>query len=404
MSIPFVEQIIFIFKLLFMSSKELKDTKRSSVNASLIVVGITIVIAIIVIFLSLVYECHYRYQPQFTTHLNWPTIWVTAILACILIVVYVLSTILIFNRLAKDSTIKIEISSCESKFCSMVGGVYPHAKGYITKQFSNSYKDHKHFAEDISSIRGIEKRQLTDIAKDAENSIHGRFSCVLSDARYYPPSTETIAGNKEAKEIIEYFINFEKYTENNHVTRIFTWNQKEQEYSAEIFLQYLLTNTIAGMDTYVLFISDNASTGSDRNDAGLQYFPYIDYVISDIVCKESRNRETKVYFSCDISEEETDKVVVSNDNFLLHLLETDFANRLDMKKGRKSLNHCTKLSKITFREVLVDIGLVTANTEEDEYKRIINSIIKVLEQYILANTVNSDLKSKLVKRLNDWVL
>ena len=381
-----------------MSSKDLKDTKRQDINASLIVVGTIIFIAVIGLYLALIFDKHY--EP------NWDILWIPAVVVFILVIIFILSTILVINRLLKDNKMTIEPPTCESKIGCLVKETYPHAKGYISRHFSVLYDSHEKFVKDISLIKDIKKTELTDITKDAVNSIHGRFLCVLSDSRYYPADGITINQSPEAKELIEYFFRFEKHTEKNHITRIFNWNPNETAYSKRVFLQYLLANDIAGMDTYVLFSKEPILTGLD-SDIPSKYFPYIDYVISDILHKDTHSRETKVYFSCDVSEKEPDSVIVSNDNFLLHLLETDFANRLDLKDGKKTQNHCTQLSKANFVQILEDIGLINTGVKKNIYKDDINEIITELYDFInqiSENTASSGSKQKLMQRLKTWYI
>lgn len=277
--------------------------------------------------------------------------------------------------------------SCEEMVNCLINNTNPHASGYIYRHLYTSYSTHEDFSKDISLISSIEKKKITTIIDDAKNSEYGNFLCVLSDPRYYPEDGQNVNNNKEAQELIKYILGFEQYTHNNDIKRIFTWDMTEGNKSKSIFLQYLLINNVAGMRTYVLF-KEKFTPISVTDEVPIEkFFPYTDYVISDVFNNTLNKREAKIYITYEVSKTKQDQVIVSNDKILLHLLENDFRNRLTPPAGIAGGDKCIELSSIeNLRDILDILSISTVEAIR---------IIKELEKHV-------ENKSKVVAKLIEW--
>lgn len=99
MNIPVLNPLLMLFKLMFMNSKDLREIKKHEINATLIVNAVIIVFSLI----------WFLYNSDL----------VSGLILFSLVIAYSLSTILVLNRLLKDTNIKFDIPSCEKNLCSI---------------------------------------------------------------------------------------------------------------------------------------------------------------------------------------------------------------------------------------------------------------------------------------------
>lgn len=210
---------------------------------------------------------------------------------------------------------------------------YEHSMKYLqecTKKYS-----YGEFIRDFAEKTAIEPEQLdTTIRSIITQSTGAVFYCVLADESYYAKDRKDILDTElsaQTKELIKYFLSFEKGIRKNIVSRIFSEEAeclgqtdvgdiyiKDTDKSMILF-QYLCINYITMVKTYLLLYNKEVVKDS------IQQFLYnIDYVLSIGGVDSDKNA---LYFSYP-NDNGINRIIQTSDELLIRIALSDFEKRL----------------------------------------------------------------------------
>lgn len=214
---------------------------------------------------------------------------------------------------------------------------YAHSMKYLqecTKKYS-----YTEFIRDFAEKTAIRPEQLdTTIRSIITQSTGSVFYCVLADDSYYAKDHKDFLNDElsiQTKELIKYFLSFEKGIRKNMVSRIFSEEAeccgqtemgniyiKDADKSMILF-QYLCINYITMVKTYLLLYNKEAVKGDIQ-----QLLYNIDYVLSiGGVDAEQKDKKNTLYFSYP-NDNGANSIIHTSDELLIRIALTDFEKRL----------------------------------------------------------------------------
>jgi hypothetical protein len=268
----------------------------------------------------------------------------------------------------------------------------------IVVKFIKNIKTHEEFVNELSADKN--QIELNAIKENVERSKNGRFQCVFSDIEYF---------NEDKKQyMIKYFLSFYKVINDNNVRRIFPlptimnksgkkirreatsiFTEKEK---CRTFLSYVIINSIAEFDTFVLMYNINKDT--------LSFFENVDYVIAESI--DDERDASKLYFSYKTKEitEKEPMALFSDDSYLIDIMQKDFTARMNYKEDGYLLCKAITKRDNNYKRVL---NVLNINSSEE-----LNVLITLKEDIEKEDTEKEDTISEKAKKhaifvLDSWI-
>lgn len=262
------------------------------------------------------------------------------------------------QRLSKASLAKPYIEASDTNIRKIFFEKNEDAEKMING-YMNHFRDYEEFINNYEQLEPKGKKvELSEIAKKAITKVGAHFYCVISNPSYLETTESKISS------LLGYFLTFHDAVDKNTITRIFTIPQSDNTYSSFddvdrysriALLKYMLINDAVGVSTFLLIYQE---------DHNLNFVKSLDYVLL------KSNDENTLYFSYETSTDK-DKVIESNDNFLIKVIENDFYWRI-----KYLYNHSTDVVGYEFSSRNCEIILKVLNIKKQEYNNAIDDLCK----------------------------